>query len=79
MNKLSILFFLLLTSCATSHDYCMDHLSNYSNYNECYSEREARKERIREALSHMSDGFQNKQTVQCTSYNSGGYIYTNCH
>jgi hypothetical protein len=71
--------FLFLTACATSHDYCVDHAANYSSYDECYQEREARRERIHQALSHMGDGLQNNRTVQCTSYNGGdGYIYTNC-
>lgn len=71
---------LALTSCATSHDYCVSHSENYSSYDECYAEREARKERIRESLSHMGDGLQNHQSVQCTGYNGGdGYIYTQCH
>ena len=71
---------LLLSGCATAHDYCVNHAENYSSYDECYAERQARSARIHEALSHMGDGFQNRQTTQCTSYNGGdGYIYTNCH
>jgi len=70
---------LILNGCATTHDYCINNLSHYANYNECYQEVSASRKARAYAMSHAFDGMSNQRTVRCTSYNGGdGYIYTNC-
>jgi hypothetical protein len=70
-----ILFFLALLSSGcglrahTTHDYCMNNLEHYRDYEECYQEQELAKMRRRNSFSHMGDGLQNAskqaQTQSC--------------
>jgi len=68
---------LALTSmfgCAsTIHDYCMNHLDHYKDYDECYAERAERQHR----LSHAFDGLAGNNTHSTTCIQNGNFI--NCH
>lgn len=73
---------LALSGCATSHQYCMDHLSDYRDYDQCYSEREQRRAQIHQAFSHMGDGLANSSRIpatNCITNYYGGTAYTTCN
>lgn len=73
-----------LSSCATAHQYCMEHQSEYRDYDQCYAERHAKEERRHYALSHAFDGMAKQQDtayrpVNCTSFMTGNMLQTNCN
>jgi hypothetical protein len=73
-----ILLMIGLSGCATAHDYCLSHADHYSSYDECYAERSARSERLRQAFSHIGNGGSQARTLSCTSTNYGFQTVTNC-
>lgn len=67
-----------ISGCATSHQYCSKHLDEYLDYDQCYADREAIRDRRQFALSHMGDGLANQKTINCHSYANGNNVQTTC-
>ena len=67
MKYLTILIMLSLNACATAHQYCLAHADEYKDYDECYSERVARKAALRQSMSHIGDGMANAAGKRCTT------------
>ena len=80
---------LALSGCGpkqTTHDYCMEHIQNYANYEECYSENHNRLSTGRKILLGFSRGLQGAgqglqnasqqqtpQPINCYPNYAGGY------
>lgn len=85
MKKIAVLLIALgFTGCAhqSIHDYCVENQDHFSNYDECYSETAANRERKHAALAAMAQGFNQgynqNRAISCTSTNYGYTTQTTC-
>lgn len=82
MKKIITLLILIVTSgCATStvHQYCQSHLKEYSDYEQCYAEESANRERRRAwGIANLKSKPTKDVTYQqigTTTYGSDGSTY----
>jgi hypothetical protein len=83
---LTLLTLIAASGCATVHQICSepDALSKYRDYDQCYAEESASRDRRRKAFASIGKGFNNvqyqsHQSYQCSSTAIGGIISTTCY
>jgi hypothetical protein len=87
LKKLVILMMLSLTGCAhaTIHQICSrpDVLEKYQDYNECYKEETAERQRKHERKQNFarnwSNSFASHKSTNCQSVTNGAFTSTNCN
>jgi hypothetical protein len=85
-TTLIMIVLLALTGCAhaTIHEICSnpDVVSRYRDYDQCYAEESAirqRKEEARKLFARSWGSLGSNNNVQCTSIQNGSFTNTTCH
>jgi hypothetical protein len=87
LKKIALVIMFGLTGCAhaTIHQICSrpEVLEKYQDYNECYQEETAERQRAHERKQNFarnwSNAFAARRATNCQSVTNGAYTSTNCN